>query len=222
MNKTIAATLLTLLTACSTNDSSSQQTSSSDPRAFCRAAAEQTCRTMYRCLTDEEKRSLGLPDDETACAREYESACQDHVGDCDDDAHAFDQATAGACLDEMHSAACNDAAEPWLDAPSCDEQLCQRTAGAFRVTWDLNGYYCEETNVHDVGLVVTGPGGHETTTKWACGEYSGVTDPLPLGAYTLRLEAYDGDGYGIWASDPVMGELDDAFVDMAVSIPVGG
>jgi len=225
MNKKIgllSMSLLSMTVAACGGGSLGDRTDTSDPSAFCRAAAEQACATMYACLSGEEMRALHLPDDEAACAREYESRCEDGIGDCDDDDHAFASADAAACLDEMEGAVCNDAAEPWLDAPSCQTNMCERVRGTFFVQWQLSDYHqCEETSIGKVGLSIRDEAGIETEALFACDEYAGMTPPVRVTDYTVRFVVYDRTNRLVWASPEVEGTLDEPTVNLGyVEIPL--
>lgn len=194
-----------------------------NPSAFCRAVAETGCETMYSCLTDAEREAKGLPMTIGECERELESRCEDSVDRCNTSTTAYGSRAAGACLDEMTAATCNDAGEPWLDAPSCDA-LCVTTAGAFELGWafDPPTYTCSQLGITTVAMYSVGGGGTTWVDTFDCYAGSGITDVLPVGTYAVRIELYDVNNNKLWGSSSVTGKLDDDRVDLGtVIIPVG-
>ena len=218
MNKTLLVSSL-LLAACG-NEPLSQTVDVTSPSEFCRAAAGEQCAKMYSCLTDSEKRALDLPDTEDECARDFESWCEDGPADCST-GFGFSGGAAAMCLDDMDRAVCNDAAEPWLDATTC-ENLCERNGGAFQVGWTFSGGYdCYSTNVDAVVLVTEGVGGR-FEDRFSCNDYSGRSDALPFGEYNVHLELFDQYNRKIYSGIASKGRLDKAVVDLGtITIPVG-
>ncbi|HEY5948741.1 MAG TPA: hypothetical protein VIV40_24790, partial [Kofleriaceae bacterium] len=112
MTKNLVPALF-LLVACGGDGSPSSLVDVEDPSAFCRAAAETGCTTMYDCLTPAERDAKHLPATEAECERKLESSCEAAIDNCADNTHAYAAAAAGKCIDEMTAATCNDAGEPW-------------------------------------------------------------------------------------------------------------
>lgn len=224
MNKhfCLASLLASLnLFACS-DEPLSATVDTSDATSFCRAAAETQCATMYGCLTPQEMRALDLPATEAECQRQFEENCEDGAARCDTETHRLSSASAAECLDQLDVAVCNDAAEPWLDAPACNE-LCERTAGAFQLQWQFSSYYsCYDVNAESIALVATGPGNKTFKEVFPCTIGYGFTDALPIGDYNVHVEVLNANGVTLWASPTQSGKLDKAVVDLGtIVIPVG-
>src|SRR5688500_11327733 len=161
MNKRFVSLFVFVTAACGGGDGSrGGSVDVEDPSAFCRGAAGTWCETMYTCLTEDERKAKGLPPTAGECEREIESRCEDAVDTCNTSSTAYASDAAGACLDEMAGATCNDAAEPWLDAPSCS-QLCAVTAGSFEIGGSLDPptYTCSQLGVTTVAIYSVGAGG---------------------------------------------------------------
>ncbi|HEX5063630.1 MAG TPA: hypothetical protein VFV99_29835, partial [Kofleriaceae bacterium] len=163
-----------------------------NPSAFCRAVAETGCSTMYACLTDAERMAKHLPMTEAECERQLESGCEDAVDSCNDNTHGYASDAAGACINEMQAATCNDAGEPWLDAPSCSN-ICAVTKGSFEVQWAFSPSYhsCSELGVTTVSVYSIAAGGRTYVDTYDCYTGSGITDVLPVGTYSVHLELFN-------------------------------
>jgi hypothetical protein len=224
MNNRFVSLFVFVTAACGGGDGSGGGTVDvEDPSAFCRAAAETGCETMYTCLTEDERKVHGLPPTVGECERAYESRCEDAVDTCNTTSTAYASDAAGTCLDEMAAATCNDAAEPWLDAPSCT-RLCAVTAGSFEIGWtfDPPTYSCSQLGVTTVAVYSVGAGGKTWVDVFDCYIGSGITDALPVGMYSLRMELYNASNQRVWSSPSLAGKLDDDRVDLGtITIPVG-
>ena len=222
MNKQISVLVLSLVGgACGgSGDSLSQSIDTSNPADFCRAAAAEQCARMYECLSDSEKRALDLPDTEEECARDIESACEDGAADCGS-SYSFAPAAAAMCLDQMETAVCNDAAEPWLDAPACDN-LCERTSGVFEIGWAFSGnYICADVNATTVVVVSEGAAGKRFEDRFYCADYHGVTRDMPYGEYTVHLELLDSYDRKLYTGYGTAGRLTGTRIDLGtITIPV--
>jgi hypothetical protein len=193
-----------------------------DPSSFCRAAAQVGCETMYGCLTDAERKAKGLPMTIAECEREIESGCEDAVDSCNSTTTGYASSAAGACLQEMDAATCNDAGEPWLDAPSCTK-LCAVTAGAFSIKWafDPPTWTCSQLGIESVAMYSVGAGGKTWVDTFDCYGGSGITDALPVGTYAVHIELFDASNQKRWVSSTMTGKLDDDLVALGtVIIPV--
>lgn len=193
-----------------------------NPSAFCRATAQIGCDTMYTCLTPAEREAKNLPDTQAECERALESGCEDAVDSCADSTHGYAAAIAGDCLREMDVASCNDAGEPWLDAPSCT-QICQPTAGVFRVKWafDPPSYTCSQLNIQTVAVYSVASDGRSYVDSFDCFSGSGITDVLPVGTYAVHVELFDYNNAKRWAGLAMSAKLDGEVVDLGtVTIPV--
>lgn len=188
--------------------------------AFCRASAQTECNTMYACLTAAEREDMDLPMTVAECERERESHCENLVESCDDNIYAYSPNNAASCLDEMQVAACNDAAEPWLDAPSCKE-VCHRIVGALAVAWQFSpAYSCYDLGVYYVDVVSSGPKG-TFKDRFDCTAGGGTTADMPFGAYDVHIELFDASGVRRWMSSAVSAALDDGIVDVGtITVPV--
>lgn len=211
-----------VVSACSDDDGGSLDVDVESPSSFCRAAAATACSTMYACLTEAELRDKELPATVAECERQFESSCESSVDRCEDGAHEYASNKAGACLDQMEVAQCNDAAEPYLDAPACRE-VCRRTAGAFQVRWEFSPTYysCSQLELAQASVVATAADGTVFEDRYYCDDHGGITANLPLGTYSVRLELYAIGGNRVWTSAAVSATLDDAIVDLGtVVVPV--
>lgn len=211
-----------VVSACSDDDSGSLAVDVANPSSFCRAAAVTACSTMYACLTDVELRDKELPATAAECERMFESNCESSVDRCEDGTHEYAASKAGACLDQMEVAQCNDAAEPYLDAPACRE-ICRRTAGAFQLRWEFSPTYysCSQLELAQASVVTTGADGTAYEDRFYCEDYGGITADLPLGTYSVRLELYGTSGNRVWTSSARSVTVDDAIVDLGtIVVPV--
>ncbi|HEY5947886.1 MAG TPA: hypothetical protein VIV40_20440, partial [Kofleriaceae bacterium] len=122
---------------------------------------------------------------------------------------------------EMNAATCNDAGEPWLDAPSCDT-VCARTAGSFQIKWAFSPSYhsCSELGIEYVSVYSIGAANRTYVDTFDCYAASGITDVLPLGTYAVHLELFDASNRKIWAGVSTTGKLDGELVELAFTIPV--
>lgn len=220
MNKHNVLALVLLTAACGGDSSLGQSVDPSSPADFCRAAAAEQCARMYGCLSPDEKQAIGLPETEDECVRQAESACEDGAADCGS-AYSFAPAAATACLDQMEQATCNDAAEPWLDAPAC-ANLCERTSGSFELGWAFSGSYgCHDFNAATVVVVAENASGRYED-QFYCSDYHGITSDLPHGEYTVSLELLDSYDRTIYRGIGMRGRLSGARTDLGtITIPVG-
>jgi hypothetical protein len=216
--------LLVLVAACGGGDGAGGLVvDAEDPSSFCRATARIGCEAMYSCLTPAEREAKHLPMTEAECQRDLESGCEDAVDNCADSTHGYASDAAGACLREMDAASCNDAGEPWLDAPSCSN-ICATTAGSFKLRWAFNPptYYCSDLGVSTVAVYSVAAGGRNYVDTYACYAGSGITDVLPVGTYAVHIELFNASNQKVWASSATTGKLDRELVDLGtVTIPVG-
>jgi hypothetical protein len=213
---------LILWVGCGGDGSSSIGVNVEDPMAFCRAVADMGCQAMYDCLTPDERAAKNLPATVGECERKLESGCEDAVESCNDGSHGYASAAADACLREMDAATCNDAAEPWLDAPSCTT-ICAPTAGRLHVKWGFNppSYTCSALNVQTVAIYATGSDGRTYVDSFDCFALSGMTDTLPIGTYSVHLELFNYSNQKLWTSVAMNAKLDREVVDLGtVTIPV--
>lgn len=213
--------MLCLVAACGGGDGG-LSVNAEDPSEFCRATAQISCETMYACLTPAEREAKDLPPTEAECQRTIESRCEDAIDDCSDGAHGYASEPAGQCLREMDAATCNDAGEPWLDAPSC-AAVCAPTAGSFKLKWAFNPptYTCDQLGVSAVALYSVGKDGRNYVDTYNCYAGSGITDVLPVGAYNVHLEVFDYNNQKLWAGVAAPVTLDDELVDLGtLTIPV--
>ncbi|MDQ3367588.1 MAG: hypothetical protein M3680_19375 [Myxococcota bacterium] len=213
---------LLMSVACSSDGEggSTDRGDTADPRVFCRSAAIESCATMYSCLTEAERRARNLPATQAECQRSAESACEFEVERCTDRTHGYSSSAAATCLDQMADAQCNDAGEPWLDAPACD-QVCARTAGAFYLAWDFESYYsCYDVRASTLSVIAIGAG-QQFVTSFQCRDGRGITDYLPVGTYRVRVELHDAGGTRLWSTERPMGHIDADVVDLGtLVIPV--
>lgn len=217
--------LLVLVAACGGDGSGGGGLSVDveDPSAFCRATAKIGCESMYSCLTPQERDAKNLPATEAECQRDLESRCEDAIDYCSDSTHGYASEAAGACLREMDVATCNDAGEPWLDAPSCSN-ICAPTAGAFELRWAFNPptYSCSSLDIQSVSVYsVAAMGGRNYVDTYDCYAGSGITDVLPVGTYSVHLELFNYSNQKIWSGPAMPAKLDRERVDLGtVTIPV--
>jgi hypothetical protein len=214
--------LLIALMGCGGDGSGSANVNVEDPSAFCRAVAETGCDTMYACLTPQERAAKNLPPTVAECERKLESGCENAVDACNDGEHGYASAAAGMCLDEMVAATCNDAGEPWLDAPSC-AKICARTAGSFQIKWAFSPSWhsCSELAIQTVAVHSVGAGGKTYVDEYDCYAGSGITDALPIGTYSVHLELFNASHSKVWTGVAMPGQLDRELVDLGtVTIPV--
>jgi hypothetical protein len=213
---------MVMLAACGGDGSGSRSVDAEDPAAFCRATAQIGCETMYACLTPQEREAKNLPATEAECQRDLESGCENAVDNCSDATHGYASAAAGDCLREMDVATCNDAGEPWLDAPSC-ANVCAPTAGSFKLRWGFNppSYTCSQLNIQTVAVYSVGTNGRNYVDAFDCFYGSGMTDVLPIGTYSVHLELFDPSNVKLWSGPAMAGKLDRELVDLGtVTIPV--
>jgi hypothetical protein len=213
---------LILLVGCGGDGSSTFAVNVEDPSEFCRAAAQLQCQSMYDCLTPDERKQLNLPATVGECERKFESSCESAVDSCSDSTHGYASESAGACLHEMEAATCNDAAELWLDAPSCTK-LCAPTAGKFTLKWAFNPptYTCSQINAQSVAVYSRAVDGQTYVDVYDCFYGSGMTDALPIGTYSVHLELFSPSNQKLWTSAPLSAKLDRELVDLGtVTIPV--
>ena len=214
---------LILLVGCGGDGGSAATVDPADPSEFCRATAQIGCEAMYACLTPEERMAKNLPATVGECERKLESGCEDAVARCNDGSHGYASEAAGACLREMDAATCNDAAEPWLDAPSC-ANICAPTAGVFRLQWAFNppSYTCSQLNVQTVAVYATAAnGGRNFVDVFDCFAGSGITEKLPIGTYSVHLELFSPSNQKVWTGIAMSAKLDREVVDLGtVTIPV--
>jgi hypothetical protein len=214
--------LAVLLAACGGDGSGSIGVDVEDPSSFCRATAQIGCETMYACLTPQEREAKNLPATEAECQRDVESRCESAIDYCSDSTHGYASEAAGQCLREMDVATCNDAGEPWLDAPAC-ENICATTAGSFRVRWAFNppSYTCSQLGIETVAVYSVGAAGKTYVDTFYCYELSGITDVLPVGTYSVHLELFDASNVKRWSGPAVAGKLDREVVELGtITIPV--
>lgn len=214
--------LASLTAGCADDDGGSlgSKVDTTNVSAFCRATAQTGCSTMYACLTESERLAKKLPPTIPECERSLESKCEDIVDACDDGVYAYSPRVAADCLDEMQVATCSDAAEPWLDAPSC-RSVCHRVVGALEVAWRFSpAYKCSDLGIYYVDVVSFGGDG-TYTDRFDCTAMQGLTADMPYGTYAVRVELFDVSGTRKWASSPVSATLDDDLVDVGtITIPV--
>jgi hypothetical protein len=122
----------------------------------------------------------------------------------------------------MDAATCNDAGEPWLDAPSC-ANICAPTAGSFKVRWAFNPptYYCSDLGIQTVAVYSVASGGRNYVDTYDCYAGSGITDVLPVGTYAVHLELFSASNQKIWTGVAMTAKLDRELVDLGtVTVPV--
>ena len=212
---------LVFLVGCGGDGGSGLIVDAEDPAEFCRATAQIGCDSMYSCLTDAERAAKNLPPTQAECERRLESDCERAVDSCTDATHGYAAEIAGQCLREMDVATCNDAAEPWLDAPSC-ANICAPTAGALKVRWAFNPptHTCSSLNIQTVA-VYTVAGGKSYTDLFDCYAASGITDVVPLGTYSVHLELFNYSNQKIWTGLAMAAKVDRELVDLGtITIPV--
>ncbi len=210
-----------VVSACSDDDGGGA-VDVGNPSSFCRAAAVTACSTMYACLTEAERADKRHPATVAECERQFESNCESSVERCEDGTHEYAASQASVCLDQMEVAQCNDAAEPYLDAPACRE-VCRRTAGSFQLRWAFSPTYysCSQLQLAQASVVATAADGTAFEDRYYCDDYGGITANLPLGTYSVRLELYATNGSRVWTSTAWSATLDDAIVDLGtVVVPV--
>jgi hypothetical protein len=222
MNDKLRVLLLVICACGGGGGTSSLDVNVEDPSAFCRAAAETGCTTMYECLTQAERDAKHLPATEAECERKLESSCEAAVDDCTDATHGYAAQAAGMCLDEMNAATCNDAGEPWLDASAC-ANVCATTAGSFRIAWAFSPSWhsCSELGVSSVAVYSIDAANRTYVDVFDCYAASGMTDALPVGTYSVRIALYDASNKQLWSSAAIASKLDDDVVDLGtITIPV--
>ena len=213
---------LVALVGCGGDGSTSTAVNAEDPAEFCRATAQIGCESMYACLTPAELEAKNLPATEAECQRKLESGCEDVIDSCNDGAHGYAADVGGECLREMDASTCNDAAEPWLDAPSC-AKICAPTAGKFAVKWAFNppSYTCSQLNVQSVAMYSVGPDGRNYVDLFDCFYGSGMTETLPMGSYSVHLELFSPSNQKLWAGLAMNAKLDQERVELGtITIPV--
>ena len=222
MRSSIGSILVLFLWACG-GDADPTEADTEQPSGFCRAAAELQCASMYECLTDAERFELDLPATEDECRRVFESTCEDGIDSCVDDWHRYSGSVASDCLGEMAIAACNDAAEPFLDGPSC-RGVCEIAAGAFVVRWRFEPTYYSCASVNATTVRVGTSNGSETVYDlFDCDDHVGSTPAFPLGDYQVRVELLGAAMVPLWASAPMTAHLDDVQLALPeVIVPVSG
>jgi hypothetical protein len=215
--------LLCLVAACGGDGGGDVVVDAEDPSAFCRATARITCEQAYACLTPAEREANDFPATEPECERVIESRCESAIDSCSrSSSHGYASEAAGQCLREMDAATCNDAGEPWLDAPACDN-ICAPTAGAFKLKWAFNppSYTCSQLNISTVAVYSVAKDGRNFVDTYDCYTGSGITDVLPVGSYAVHLELFDYNNQKLWAGSATSATLDRELVDLGtVTIPV--
>jgi hypothetical protein len=187
---------------------------------FCRAAATTGCTTMYTCLTDAERTMRKLPATEPECERKLKASCESALDMCPTSTHAYAPSTAQTCLDQMALATCSDAGQDWLDAKACAD-VCERTGGAFGISWRFEpAYTCAQLMVASVRVVSTS-GGQTFVDDFQCDASDGITAVVPVGDYAVHIELYDIHNAKVWSSAAANHSIDADVVDVGtVVVPV--